>query len=137
MDDILKIYSNMPSLKRKYITPVIESDEDYVNKWREEYPGGQNSFPAEGAYQTNRGELVRSKSEKIIADTLDKYGVPYEYEPFVELKSHQNAYPDFMVLNVRTKKTYIWEHLGLLSDEKYAAKNFIKLQKYESSGYLL
>ena len=29
---------------------------------------------------TNRGERVMSKSEKIIADELDRWGIPYKYE---------------------------------------------------------
>lgn len=137
LDDIRNIYADMPSLKREKIIPIIESKEGLIEKWREEHPGGRNPFPEEGKYQTNRGELVRSKSEKIIADTLDKCGIPYEYEPLVELSNYHSVYPDFVALNIRTGETIIWEHLGLLSDGDYAVKNFNKLQEYESNGYLM
>ena len=38
-------------------------------------------------------------------------------------------------INKRTRKTYYWEHLGLVSDADYALQNFKKLQDYEASGY--
>lgn len=87
-------------------------------------------------YYTSRGGFVRSKSEKIIADALEKYNIPYQYEPVLEL-GYNTVYPDFVVLNVRTRKTIYWEHLGIVSDMEYATKNFIKIQNYEKNGYLL
>ncbi len=135
IDDIKKMYSDMPTLKRDIITPIIETDEQFIARWRESHPANQNTYPQEGIYQTNRGEYVRSKSEKIIADALDKYGVPYQYEPLLELSGYNITYPDFIVLNKRTREEFYWEHLGLVSDTEYATKNFRKLQKYEESGY--
>ncbi len=133
---IIDIYNSLPSGKKCLVSPVIKNDEQFVEEWRAEHPGGQNPYPEEGIYQTNNGENVRSKTEKIIADTLEKYGIPYVYEPLIELNGFQDVYPDFLVLNVRTRKQYIWEHLGLVSDSDYATNNFVKLQKYENSGYI-
>ena len=106
----------------------------YIERWLEQHPGNQNTFPEEGLYQTNRGEMVRSKSEKIIADALAKYKVPYQYEPMLEL-GYSTVYPDFVALNLRTRKTIYWEHLGMTSDIEYAVKNFKKIQAYEKYGY--
>ncbi|SFH72967.1 hypothetical protein SAMN04487830_106120 [Pseudobutyrivibrio sp. OR37] len=73
--------------------------------------------------------MVRSKSEKIIADALEKYNVPYQYEPMLEL-GYNTIYPDFVVLNLRTRKTVYWEHLGLVSDIEYSTAFY-----YEQRGY--
>ncbi|WP_051524553.1 hypothetical protein [Pseudobutyrivibrio sp. MD2005] len=133
--DVHKLYNDMPKMKKDIVMPIIEDDETYITRWRMEHPGNQNPYPEKGRYQTNRGEYVRSKSEKIIADILDKYEVPYEYEPLLTLKGNHDIYPDFVVLNKRNRKTYYWEHLGIVSDLDYATNNFKKLQDYEASGY--
>lgn len=135
LTDIYKLHNDMPKMKKDLVMPIIEDDETYITKWRMEHPGNQNPYPEKGRYQTNRGEYVRSKSEKIIADILDKYEVPYEYEPLLTLNGYHDIYPDFVVLNKRNRKTYYWEHLGIVSDFDYATNNFKKLQDYESSGY--
>ena len=135
-DAIDKVYEKMPSARQQLTNPIILNDEQYVLKWMAEHPAMQNTFPEEGKYKTNRGELVRSKSEKIIADTLDRYGIPYQYEPFLEL-GNSSVYPDFAVLNLKKRKTLYWEHLGIVSENDYATKNFKKLQMYEKNGYYL
>lgn len=136
VDDIANLYLKLPEGRKRCVVPIVMTEEDFIAEWRENHPGNQNEYPEEGQFSTNRGEKVRSKSEKIIADTLDKYGVPYEYEPLFVSNKYQSYYPDFVVLNVRTKKTYYWEHLGLVSDNDYATKNFEKILMYEKNGYI-
>ncbi len=133
--EIFDVYDSLIDGRKEYVTPLIEPNEMFIEKWLEQHPGQQNSFPEEGIYQTNRGEMVRSKSEKIIADALAKYNVPYQYEPLLEL-GYNTIYPDFVILNVRTHKTIYWEHLGIVSDIEYATKNFKKIQDYEKNGYI-
>ena len=52
---------------------------------------------------TEKGEYVRSKSEKIIADTLTKNNINYVYELPLRLKGYGTVKPDFTVLNKRTR----------------------------------
>ena len=132
---INKLYENMPEPKKKLIIPILETDDMYIQRWMEEHPGNQNPFPDGGKYYTAKGNYVRSKSEKIIADLLDKYNVPYRYEPMLELDNRHTVYPDFVILNVRERKTIYWEHLGMLGDVDYARKNFEKIAIYEENGY--
>ena len=47
---------------------------------------------------TERGERVRSKSEKIIADKLFLQNIPYHYERPIYLKGFGMVYPDFCCL---------------------------------------
>ena len=132
-----KLYDELCEGRKSLIVPLDLSDEKYIENWMVKYPGGQNPFPEKGQYETERGELVRSKSEKIIADLLFKMKVPYQYEPQVILDEHKFSYPDFACLNVRKRKTFFWEHLGLLNMNDYAAKNLAKLETYEKNGILL
>ncbi|SHI31773.1 hypothetical protein [Pseudobutyrivibrio xylanivorans] len=137
LDDIGKIYDDMHPVRRELLVPFIEPDEAYIQRWLEENPDHQNDFYGNGKIATANGGYVRSKSERIIADLLDKYHVPYRYEPRLELVGRHIVYPDFMVLNVRKRKTLYWEHLGLLSEYSYAQKNFTKINDYEEGGLLL
>jgi hypothetical protein len=129
-------YDSFSDAKKLLIKPFNLTDAQFIELWLEQHPDQQNPFPEEGIYQTNRGEMVRSKSEKIIADALNKYNIPYQYEPMLEL-GYNTIYPDFVILNVRTRKTVYWEHLGIVSDIEYATKNFKKIQDYERNGYIL
>ncbi|MCR4955257.1 MAG: hypothetical protein K6A30_01045 [Lachnospiraceae bacterium] len=136
-EKIKKAYENMPIGKKLLVKPLIQSDIQYIEEWLESHPGGKNPFPQEGKYQTVKGEKVRSKSEKIIADALERHKIPYQYEPLIELNDYHVMYPDFVALNIRTREQYYWEHLGLISDMEYATKNMRKMQIYEENGYLL
>ncbi len=137
IDDLTNAYLELHEGRRKLVTPFITTQDEIIQEWLKDNPGMQNPYPEEGIFRTDRGEMVRSKSEKIIADTLLKKGVPYQYEPMLELEGYYVIYPDFVILNTRTEKTIYWEHLGLASDMEYAVKNFKKIQQYEACGYLL
>lgn len=137
LSEIYAVYDNLHESRKKFVDPIIETKMSLIENWYDEHPQMQNPFPEKGKIRTNRGEWVRSKSEKIIADALDKYGIPYQYEPMLELKNKKIIYPDFVVLNLRTNKTLYWEHLGLVSERDYAIKNFEKIQKYEENEYLV
>lgn len=67
-------------------------------------------------YKTNRGEVVRSISERIIADTLYKYGLDYKYEKTLNLNG-VDIHPDFTIINPFSGLAYYWEHLGLNTEE--------------------
>lgn len=134
---IKNIYNNLGEGRRQFISPVIPTDEDFIELWLQENSGEQNPYPENAKYITENGEYVRSKSEKIIADMFHKYNIPYQYEPILKLKNKKNLYPDFIVLNVRERKTYYWEHLGLASEETYATKNLEKILIYEKNGIFL
>ena len=43
-------------------------------------------------------------------------------------------YPDFTILNKRTRQIIYWEHLGKLGDEDYCTDNIQKLEDYADAG---
>ncbi len=134
IDAAARVYDNLCDARKALVNPVIPTDEEFIKKWKESHPGGQNDYPAPAVYLTQQGETVRSKSEKMLADLFLKHGIPYSYEPGLRLNSGKILYPDFVLLNVRTRKTIYWEHFGMASDEVYASKALHKLNAYEESG---
>ncbi len=99
--------------------PVSVSEENYK---REELK-----------HKTAHGEMVRSKSELIIANILFELGINYSYEKKLNT-SYGLIYPDFTIVHPYTNTIYYLEHLGLMNEKKYADNWDFKLQKYESIG---
>ncbi len=78
-----QIYESLHEGRQRIITPIIETEEQYVQNWKEETYQGKEFYEDTPELYTIKGERVRSKSELIIADMLSKEGVPYKYEyPF-------------------------------------------------------
>ena len=86
-------------------------------------------------FYTSAGERVRSKSEIIIADLLSKENIPYRYEYPLYLKGLGKIFPDFTTLNTRTRKEFIWEHLGMMDDPMYVENALQKISAYEQNGF--
>lgn len=87
-------------------------------------------------HRTVRGELVRSKSEVIVADLLHGLNLPYSYEqPFVG-RDGSYRYPDFTVDDAETGRLVLIEHLGMLRDPAYARRWEQKLQWYRAQDVL-
>ncbi len=135
--EIKMVYEKQSNAKKQYIKPIIESDEEFIAKWYAEHKGSQNTFPIEGNIYTERGEHVRSKSEKILADLFNRCNIPYVYEPMIKLANGHRAYPDFVLLNKESRQSIYWEHLGLIDQEEYATKNMEKLHEYEEGDLKL
>ena len=122
-------------LKRSLIRMPYVSDEDYCLEWiKQEYPimGFKEGAPE---YYTKKGLRVRSKSEIIIAETLDKYEIPYLYEKPIKLSVNRIVHPDFTLLNTINRKELCWEHFGMMDDIEYRNNAFNKIRDYESNGY--
>lgn len=87
-----------------------------------------------------KGERIRSKAEKIIADELMANYIPYRYEYPLQLKVGNQTKifrPDFIALNVRTQREYILEHLGMMNKYGYNNSSIGKIGVYEKNGYML
>ena len=135
VSEVDKVYSNMSEARQKLVSPVIDTDETFLNKWRSVSYDGLK-FTDNCEFYTNNGIRVRSKSELIIANALEESGVPYRYECPLFLKGLGNIHPDFTCLNVKDRKEIIWEHFGMMDNIAYANKNTLKIQAYNQNGYL-
>jgi hypothetical protein len=78
-------------------------------------------------YRTLKGELVRSLSEKFVADFFYSNGIKYEYERPLVLDG-EKIKPDFYL---PTYNTYV-EFWGLLEDSNYFNAFKWKVEKYNS-----
>lgn len=72
-------------------------------------------------YLTENGDLVRSKSEWIIADKLKAAGIKYQYEQPLVLDGMERL-PDFTIRDDDSGMVWYWEHNGMLSDDEYKAR---------------
>ncbi len=97
---------------------------------------GKKRFLEEGLiHRTKRGDLVRSKSEVIIANELLAQGIDrYAYEEALPLPSGRTFYPDFTLVDDDTGETFYWEHLGLLHNPEYRKRWEKKKAAYIAAG---
>lgn len=129
-----KIYQSVNFYRKQLIEPVFPPVEDTVNRWFTKYQTKRIS-EGEESLMTNNGRMVRTRSERMIANELFRLGVPYKYECC--LKFPQNGrpvYPAFTVLNLRTGEEYYWEHLELSPEKPLSESLLWRLNLYENEG---
>ncbi len=134
VERIENIYGKMARARKLIVEPCIETAEYYIEKWKAETYDSL-TFNDETEYFSNNGIRVRSKSELIIANSLEQKGIPYKYERPLFLDDLGMVRPDFTCLNVKTRKEYIWEHFGMMDNIAYANKNIGKINAYERNGF--
>jgi len=138
MADIDEVYPSLHKAVRDLTGPFASSDDGFAISWVKSNKRLRNQKLLNGQFKTLKGEYVKSKSEVIIADRLTFNGIPYVYEASAVLDDWTSTkYPDFKVLNKRTRKEYYWEHLGKIGDEEYAASNQAKIEQYANNGIIL
>ncbi|MBQ9489782.1 MAG: hypothetical protein IKO41_06950 [Lachnospiraceae bacterium] len=119
------------------IIPLSKKIQDFNNVTYEGLPFAESD---KSDYHTYRGERVRSKSEKIIADELDRHGIPYHYEMPLLLRvdgQMKEFHPDFTIMNVTTGEVKYLEHLGMMDNPSYYNNVLAKLDIYERNGLLI
>ncbi|MBR6151214.1 MAG: hypothetical protein IKQ25_08020 [Lachnospiraceae bacterium] len=119
------------------IIPLSKKIQDFNNVTYEGLPFAESD---KSDYHTYRGERVRSKSEKIIADELDRHGIPYHYEMPLLLRvdgQMKEFHPDFTIMNVTTGEVKYLEHLGMMDNPSYYNNVLTKLDIYERNGLLI
>lgn len=135
--NISAIYENLDPRRKSLVTPHFLTDEQYIERWLSVKYEGKPGYDENLLYITNRGEKVRSKSEKIIADKLYELGIPYRYEYPVHIKSYGTVYIDFVILDVKSRKEIYYEHFGKMDDPDYINRNLPKLQYYPHNNIIL
>lgn len=140
LEKIEKVYEDMSEAKRIYVNPYIVPMELYAKQWEDnkikekdslsKFVSDKYALTEENGVWTEKGELVRSKSEKILADKFYRMGIPYVYECPLMIQGYGYICPDFVVLNKFTRKEYYWEHFGLMSDKDYCEKSVKKMNQY-------
>ena len=129
-----KVYEILHPNRQSLIVPIQQTDEQFINAWVSYSYQGKFIDDNTPELYTSRGERVRSKSEIIIADSLNRESIPYRYECPLTLSGIGNVYPDFTVLNTRLRKELYWEHFGMMDDPVYVEKALQKIASYEQHG---
>lgn len=132
-DSLNDLYEKLPPARKDLVRPVLKPDSEFVEEWLNSHISSANPFPIPNGILTNKGENVRSKSEKIIADKLNDMNIPYIYESPLTLPGLGTIYPDFTVLNVSLRKTIYFEHFGKMDDPEYLQKALRKIAAYNNS----
>lgn len=110
----------------------------YVTQWQSKiYDGKKQEEETDCSIITEKGEIVKSKSEKILADKFYLMNIPYHYEKPLYLNGYGTVYPDFLTLNKRKRKEIYWEHLGLMDKQDYCEKTIRKLETMQKNGIYL
>ena len=129
---------DLSSLKRYASEAELETAKRLTNLFHAPSPVAvEGKFLEEGLiHRTKAGELVRSKSEVIIADLLKAADLEYGYERPLRGLDGVTKYPDFTIEQPETGKKVFWEHLGLLMDDDYRRRWNDKLVWYREQGIM-
>lgn len=125
----LRTYSSMEhsDIARRF-TNLFEKPEivEHNNKY----------YEASLIHKTIRGELVRSKSEVIIANMLFERDINYEYEKELPLTGCGIKIPDFTINAPDRDEPVYWEHCGMMNDDDYHSRWKAKRALYEKHGII-
>lgn len=134
---ISKIDSELPKLhtqRQLLVTPVEPIWEKELAKWYDSEYHGKEFYEGIAEIVTEKGERVRSKSEKILADYFYRNNILYRYEKPLYLKGYGTVYPDFTFLSKKTRKEIYWEHEGMMDKPEYAKSAVKKIESYQRNG---
>lgn len=130
-NEIDDVYDKLPEDLKKLVKVPYLTNGTYLEYWKNKNTDKFQSFDENLKFITNRGEKVRSKSEKIIADALYRSGAHYKYEEKLKI-NEKTVYPDFTIYVPSKNKIYYWEHFGMMDNKEYLEKALLKIEFYES-----
>jgi len=137
-DSIISTYKGIGLGIKMLISPLNIDNDTFEILWKSEpFEGLGFDEKDTSSLYSNCGERMRSKSELLIANTLNRRNIPYKYECPITLCNGQKVYPDFTILDVKNRKVKYWEHLGKMGDLSYVSKNMWKLEEYKRMGIRL
>lgn len=122
----------MDSKFRNLISPLYLEDMEYIEEW-ENVSYERKEIISDSEFYTIKGERVRSKSEVLIADALNRRGIAYHYE-YPIVVNGRTIRPDFHCLKVSSRKEVIYEHFGMMDSPEYVTNVMLKKNTYEAAG---
>ena len=130
LNELEEIYDNLSVERKNLVMPLQASAKEKVKHWETEVYEKNLMYPENLRFETEKGYMVRSKSEVIIANILyrNRKNILYKYErplEVIENGRQKTIYPDFTILNKHTGEITYWEHAGRM-DDPYYANDFVK-----------
>lgn len=136
-DELERLYTDLHPGRQVLIQPIVPTQNQKLQEWKNKPYEGLAFKSQEAYFQTNQGEFVRSKSEKILADRFFALGIPYKYECPLITRNRTTIYPDFTFYDYHNDQELYWEHFGMMGDPAYARKAYQKLEEYAQRGIFL
>lgn len=141
-NDVEELYSNLSQERKELIQPIDVGLKEALELWYDEEYEEYQLYAENRIYETNQGEMVRSKSEVIIANTLyqNRNVISYKYERPLQLHNKGGKiiviHPDFTVINKMTGEIFYYEHAGCMDEPKYAVDFVNKINLYANNNIL-
>jgi len=128
--EIYELRKQIPILTEEIISDAISPAVDVVGAdWaNEQYEKYERKDDNTKWQMSTFGMRFRSKSELLIAEMMNKYGVKFRYEQVIHFEDETLA-PDFTIKRKDGKIIY-WEHEGLTSSKEYLNRQMRKHQIY-------
>ena len=133
-NEIEDIYRELHPIRKNIVEAVEIPWERRIKEWKSVSYNGKPFAENVPLIYTKKGERVRSKTEKILADYFYDNSIEYKYECPLKLKGIGTIYPDFTFLRKRDGKEVYWEHDGRMDDPVYAEKAIQKINTYMLNG---
>ncbi|MCR5452290.1 MAG: hypothetical protein K6F00_06640 [Lachnospiraceae bacterium] len=135
-NEIENLYTCLHAKRQLLIDPVEFTIDHLREQWFAEPYTGKEFREGTAVILTERGERVRSKSEKILADYFCRNHILYKYEKPLFLKGYGIVYPDFTFFSEKLRKEIYWEHEGMMDDPNYAKAAVKKINAYQMNGIM-
>ncbi len=147
IDKIIVLYNDEPYKLLYYSTDdnsnIAQRLTDLFSEVKEQKPSiviyNNKYFDENKIHKTLKGDLVRSKSEVIIANILYDYerkgDIKYYYEKELILKDNSIRIPDFTI-KTDLGDVWYWEHCGMMTDINYKMHWETKKKIYEENGII-
>ena len=133
--NLAKPFERLSEGRKQLVKAYVLPDEDFAKAW-ESVPYEGKAFPENTPeIYTERGERVRSKSEKMIADKLYSLGVHYRYEYPVVIRGVGTIFSDFTLLDLSERANITLEHFGLMDDPEYVKSALWKIDTFGKNGF--
>jgi len=133
VEDIFESYSDS---RQKMIVPIMETDEQFLQRWLNQPSPNVKGRREHPVVITDQGKEVDSKAELVLSMQFDKKNVPFLQQWPIVLKNGRVIYADFKVLNLRTRREFLWEHLGMLGSEEYCRHSLPRLNELIMNGFI-
>ena len=111
------------------------SNNQNISVWLNEPYIPNPNHPESLTHKTLSGNVVRSKSEALIANLLTQRNIPFKYECPLFLDGHF-FYPDFTIMSPIDCKIWYLEHLGMMDNPQYVSGFTKKLQTFCNNGII-
>ena len=136
------IENNFSEYQKPYLKPIYKSYKDLSTEWLNENYDRKELEITPNTLTTNRGDIVRSKSECLIANFLHQRKIAYRYEASFDMVDYERfgnkfirkVYPDFTILHPKTREIIIWEHFGMMDNSDYSKSALMKINSYIING---